>query len=95
VETIEEDTIMASLKNYYMEYAERGLFPLEDGTTTTIYNLIEWLNDPAAEPPAPDDAAAFLDFFVPGVERCNDCGRHGYSHYFVNTGSETLCVDCG
>ena len=88
---------MASLKSYYMEHAERGLFPLQDGTTTTISNLIEWLNDPAAEPAAPDDAAAFLDFFVPAVKKCNDCGRHGYSHAFAftGTGTETLCVDCG
>jgi hypothetical protein len=26
---------------------------------------------------------------------CNQCGCTGQRHYFVNTGSETLCVDCG
>ena len=25
---------------------------------------------------------------------CDDCGCTGQPHYFVNTGSETLCVDC-
>ena len=25
---------------------------------------------------------------------CNDCGCTGQPHYFVNTGAETLCVDC-
>ena len=27
--------------------------------------------------------------------RCAECGTTGQRHYFVNTGSETLCVDCG
>lgn len=27
--------------------------------------------------------------------RCAACGTTGQRHYFVNTGSETLCVDCG
>lgn len=26
---------------------------------------------------------------------CNQCGCTGQRHYFVRTGSETLCVDCG
>jgi len=27
--------------------------------------------------------------------RCDACGVTGQPHYFVNTGAETLCVDCG
>jgi len=27
--------------------------------------------------------------------RCHSCGCCGQPHYFVNTGAETLCVDCG
>ena len=26
--------------------------------------------------------------------QCNDCGCTGQPHYFVNTGAETLCIDC-
>ena len=26
--------------------------------------------------------------------QCASCGQAGYAHYFVNTGAETLCVDC-
>ena len=27
--------------------------------------------------------------------RCDFCGVRGQRHFFVNTGAETLCVDCG
>jgi len=27
--------------------------------------------------------------------RCGACGVRGQRHYFVNTGAETLCVNCG
>lgn len=27
--------------------------------------------------------------------RCAACGCRGQGHFFVNTGAETLCVDCG
>ena len=26
--------------------------------------------------------------------QCASCGQAGYPHYFINTGAETLCVDC-
>lgn len=29
-----------------------------------------------------------------GCERCNDCGCVGQPHYFIDTGAETLCVEC-
>ena len=31
---------------------------------------------------------------VAGCPCCDDCGCVGQPHYFVNTGAETLCVDC-
>lgn len=43
---------------------------------------------------ANDEIANFIECFG-GFIRCNDCGRYGNSHYFVNTGAEILCVDCG
>jgi hypothetical protein len=27
--------------------------------------------------------------------QCGDCGIRGEPHYFVNTGAELLCVNCG
>lgn len=43
---------------------------------------------------ANDEIKNFVECFG-GFWRCNDCGRHGRSHYFVDTGAEILCVDCG
>ena len=43
---------------------------------------------------ANDEIRNFVECFG-GFIRCNDCGRYGNSHYFVNTGAEILCVDCG
>jgi len=43
---------------------------------------------------ANDEIKTFVEVFG-GFQRCDDCGRHGYSHAFPFTGIETLCVDCG
>lgn len=45
------------------------------------------------EVPAPVGLREWLEHFA-GCERCDDCGAVGQPHYFVDTGAETLCIDC-
>lgn len=109
---------MSKTCDFYMECAERGIFPLESDkprptgvrlrqfTTTDFYgkpmivtgigvsDCINWWNaKPNREVPVPTGMREFLEDFA-GCQRCHDCGCVGRSHYFVETGDETLCVDC-
>lgn len=63
-------------------------------TGVSTADAIDWWNaHHDREVPAPGGLREWLEDFA-GCERCDDCGAVGRTHHFVNTGAETLCIDC-
>lgn len=73
----------------------RGRRKMPAMTLETAERLAGSLDDEQARETLRQAVADARSYLAMVGRVCAQCGCHGQRHWFVNTGSETLCVDCG